>query len=139
MVIVVGGACGVGGPAGGPIRMTNRGELKLVLPDAGMPVFEGAFSFGSVKRGESARLSFETVNTGADPLDIQEIRLEAPDSDNGSFFVQGGAGTVPVGVRRAYNVTFAPVREGAHTATLLFETNANAASAKVLLTGSGTN
>ncbi|MCU0694964.1 MAG: choice-of-anchor D domain-containing protein [Myxococcaceae bacterium] len=120
------------------VVMTSRGELKLTLPDAGMPVFEASHTFGSVKKGESATLTFQATNTGEDALDIRSVKIETDAGDTGVFFVGGGTGSVNVGVSRAYSVTFNPVREGAYTGTLVFETNANSERARLSLTGTGT-
>ena len=115
------------------VQTTNRGELKVSLPDAGMPAFETTWGFGEVKKGEQTRLSFEVVNTGQDALDIRVIKIET--EDTGAFFVQGGTGSVAPQVRRTFSVTFAPVRTGAHTGNLIFETNANAQPARIVLSG----
>jgi hypothetical protein len=115
------------------VQATNRGELKLALPDAGMPAFQTAWAFGDVKMGESRKLSFEVVNTGQDALDIRVVKVDT--TDTGAFFVQGGTGSVAPNVRRAFSVTFAPSRMGAHTGELVFETNANSETARISLTG----
>lgn len=115
------------------VQGTNRGELKVSLPDAGEPAFETTHAFGDVKKGEQTRLTFEVVNTGEDALDIRVIKVET--EDTGAFFVQGGTGSVAPDVRRTFSVTFAPVRTGAHTGNLIFETNANAQPARIVLTG----
>lgn len=115
------------------VQSTNRGELKLSLPDAGMPAFEASHTFGDVKLGESAKLNFEVVNTGQDALDIRVVKVMT--DDTGAFFVQGGTGSVAPNVRRSFSVTFAPSRVGAHMGNLVFETNANSESARISLTG----
>lgn len=115
------------------VQATNRGELKLSLPDAGTPAFQASWAFGDVKMGESAKLSFEVVNTGQDALDIRVVKVET--ADTGAFFVQGGTGSVAPNVRRAFSVTFAPARAGAHMGNLEFETNANSETAVISLTG----
>ncbi|MBL8923476.1 MAG: choice-of-anchor D domain-containing protein [Myxococcaceae bacterium] len=115
------------------VQGTNRGELKLSLPDAGMPSFEAAHGFGDVKVGESKKLSFEVVNTGPDALDIRVVKVMT--DDPGAFFVQGGTGSVAPAARRAFSVTFAPARMGAHSGNLVFETNANSETARIALTG----
>lgn len=115
------------------VQGTNRGELKLSLPDAGMPAFETSYAFGDVKVGESKKLSFEVVNTGQDALDIRVVKVMT--DDTGAFFVQGGTGSVAPTVRRAFSVTFAPSRMGAHSGNLVFETNANSETARIALTG----
>ena len=115
------------------VQGTNRGELKIALPDAGTPAFETTWGFCDVKKGEQTRLTFEVVNTGQDALDIRVIKVET--EDTGAFFVQGGTGSVAPDVRRTFSVTFAPVRTGAHTGNLIFETNANAQPARIVLTG----
>lgn len=114
------------------IQTTNRGELKLELPDAGA-VFETSYAFGDVKANESAKLNFTVVNTGLDSLDIRVVKVMT--ADTGAFFVQGGTGSVAPQVRRTFSVTFAPSRMGAHTGDLVFETNANSESAKLTLSG----
>ncbi|MDX2011887.1 MAG: choice-of-anchor D domain-containing protein [Myxococcaceae bacterium] len=119
------------------VQMTSRGELKLTLPDAGMPAFEASHAFGSVKKGESATVSFQAVNTGEDALDIRSVKIDTAAGDTGVFFVSGGTGSVNVGVSRTYSVTFNPVREGAYTGTLVFETNSNSERARLSLTGTG--
>ncbi|MBE2250579.1 MAG: choice-of-anchor D domain-containing protein [Myxococcus sp.] len=115
------------------VQGTNRGELKIALPDAGVPVFETSYGFGDVKTGEQARVTFEVVNTGQDALDIRVIKIMT--DDTGAFFVQGGTGSVAPQVRRTFSVTFAPARAGAHTGNLVFETNANSESARIAITG----
>lgn len=130
-------ALGVVACSGGPnVMTTNRGELKISLPDAGTPEFEVAHDFGAVKTGESSKLSFNVVNTGADTLDIRVVRIDT--TDTSAFFVQGGTGSVAPQVTRAFSVTFAPSRTGAHTGTLVFETNAKADSARISLSGNAT-
>jgi hypothetical protein len=120
------------------VQMTSRGELRLALPDAGMPAFEASHAFGNVKRGESGVVTFQVVNTGEDPLDIRSFKIETPASDSGAFFVSGGTGALNVGVNRTFRVTFTPVREGAYTGTLVFETNANSERARLSMSGAGT-
>lgn len=115
------------------VQGTNRGELKIALPDAGMAAFEASYGFGDVKKGEQARLNFEVVNTGLDALEIRVVKVQT--TDTGAFFVQGGTGSVAPSVRRSFAVTFAPARDGAHTGNLIFETNANSESARISLTG----
>lgn len=123
--------------SGGPtITGTNRGELKISLPDGGAPAFLASHAFGDVKTGESSKLSFDVVNTGRDPLNIRVVRIDTTDA--AAFFVQGGTGSVAPQVSRAFSVTFAPTRMGAHTGTMIFETDATAESAKISLTGTGT-
>jgi hypothetical protein len=122
-----------GGRVDPGIMATNRGELKISLPDAGAPTFETRYGFGDVKKGEQTRLTFEVVNTGQDALDIRVIKVET--EDTGAFFVQGGTGSVAPQVRRTFSVTFAPVRTGVHTGNLSFETNANAQPARIVLNG----
>lgn len=117
------------------VMTTNRGELKISLPDAGTPEFQVSHDFGNVKTGESSKLTFNVVNTGADALDIRVVRVDT--TDTSAFFVQGGSGSVAPQVTRAFSVTFAPSRTGAHTGTLIFETNARAESARISLTGNG--
>lgn len=130
-VLVLGVACS----AGPNITNTNRGELKVTLPDAGMPAFQASHAFGNVKTGESSKLSFSVTNTGADPLNIRVVRIDT--ADTAAFFVQGGTGSVAPQVTRAFSVTFAPTRTGEHTGTLTFETDATAEPAKISLTGTG--
>ena len=117
------------------VMTTSRGELKISLPDAGTPEFQVSHDFGSVKTGESTKLAFNVVNTGADALDIRVVRIDT--TDTSAFFVQGGSGSVEPHLTRAFSVTFAPSRTGAHTGTLIFETNARAESARISLTGTG--
>jgi hypothetical protein len=120
------------------VQMTSRGELKVLLPDAGTPAFEASHAFGSVKKGESGRVAFTVTNTGEDALDIKSFRIETDAANAGAFFVNGGTGSVNVGVNRPYSVTFTPVREGAYSGTLIFETNATSERARLTLTGTGT-
>ncbi|MCA3015143.1 MAG: hypothetical protein INH41_22375 [Myxococcaceae bacterium] len=119
------------------VQMTNRGELRLGVPDGGMPGFEVAHAFGEVKTGETAALTLQAVNTGLDTLDITGVKLETASGDSGAFFVVGGTGSVAVGVTRTFRVTFAPVREGAYAGTLVFETNAVSGRARLSLNGTG--
>jgi hypothetical protein len=130
-VLCVASACDRVDPS---LQGTNRGELKISLPDAGSPAFEVSHAFGEVKQGEQTRLTFEVVNTGQDSLDIRVIKIMT--EDPGAFFVQGGTGSVAPQVRRTFSVTFAPVRTGAHMGSLTFETNTKADSARMTLTGS---
>lgn len=121
-------ACG----RGPDVMMTSRGELQFSVPDGGA-VPELTHGFGDVRSGESAKVSFEVVNVGIDPIDIKVVKVAT--EDLGAFFVQGNAGSVPPRVKRTFTVTFAPVREGAYTGNLEFETNANTGTARVVLTG----
>lgn len=119
-------------PGRGMVMMTSRGELKFVSTDGGSES-EVAHAFGDVKTGESASFSIEVINAGLDPLDIKVAKVTT--DDVGAFFVQGGMGSVAPDAKRTFKVTFAPVRAGAHTGNLLFETNAASQTARISLTG----
>jgi hypothetical protein len=117
----------------GPVQGTNRGELKLSLADGGAPAFDSAHNFGTVKVGESAKLTLVAENTGLDALEIRQIKIDT--TETGAFFVTGGTGSVAPQAKRTYSVTYTPVRAGAQTGNLVFEHNANSESARVSLSG----
>lgn len=129
MLAVVAMSCGRPTPG---LTGTNRGELKIVVADGGAE-FEIAHGYGDVKTGEEALLNFEVTNTGVDTLDIKVVKVMT--EDTGAFFVRGGMGSVAPDAKRTFTVTFAPVRAGAHTGNLVFETNAEAQAARISLTG----
>ncbi len=115
------------------VQGTSRGELKLSLPDGGAPAFEATYNFGTVKVGESAKLTLVAENTGLDALEIRLIKIDT--TETGAFFVTGGTGSVVPQAKRTYSVTYTPVRAGAQTGNLVFEHNANSESARVSLSG----
>jgi hypothetical protein len=115
---------------------TRLGELRLrVLPSTDAPLLEQSYDFKTVKVGQTAVITVEATNVGRDPLELLAVNLLA--ADTGAFFVRAAAAHLEPGATSTCEVTFAPVRDGAQTARLVFDHDSNAPKPVLSLTGSG--
>jgi hypothetical protein len=117
----------------GPFRrdvLFDPSPVRLGLPDIHARTEE--VDFGDVEVGRVSERTVDLANDGEGPGRLIEASGEGP------FTVSSGAGPLPVQSRRAFTVSFTPVRPGAAEGTVLFVTNdPDTARVRVRVRGNG--
>ncbi|MBN8866428.1 MAG: choice-of-anchor D domain-containing protein [Solirubrobacterales bacterium] len=118
--------------------LTGTG-LPALLPGAGMAPQSGEFGEQLLGSGSKPK-AFTLTSTGTGDLNVGQATLSGPDADQFSITANGCSGRVIAsGDGCAVEVTFIPTGEGAKSAALTVETNADGADTTVALTGTGTD
>ncbi len=122
--------------AEGRHQVRNRGDVRILVPEATDSSRSAIWDFGEVVTGKSKSVTLRLRNVGPDGVIVTATRFE--NAPSGAFFAQPPSIIAGDNGEADLTLTFSPPSAGDYAGQLIIEHSGESLSASVSLSGKGT-